>query len=104
HEHPVGLHVVEVEQLHRANRGYQHDYPVRHAPPGSLGLRLGHFITSCRATASRRKRTASSGRVGLTKKPVPQSKPAWLVSLGRISICQWKSGLPSLTSVCSVRL
>ena len=38
--------------------------------------------------ASRKKRAASSGGVGLMKKPEPHSKPATFVSLGMISMCQ----------------
>src|SRR5262245_10420268 len=49
-------------------------------------------------TSPRRYSAASSGGVGLMKKPVPHSKPATRVNFGMISRCQWKwsrSGLRS---------
>src|SRR4029434_10945750 len=47
-------------------------------------------LTGAPGTSPRRYRAASSGRVGLMKKPVPHSKPATRGSLGMISRCEWK--------------
>src|SRR5690606_26834476 len=115
------LDSVEEEQVHRADDCQDHHQPLlAHAledvrdrsyqvglavaAAAALGTRFGrgksasvgvagapHRATSCSASASRRNLTASSGGVGLTKNPAPQSNPAWRVSLGSSSMCQWKS-------------
>src|SRR5690606_38510225 len=70
----------EEEQVQDADDGQHHQKSMRRPAFENMGDgsdRVGvalapHRATSCSARASRRNLTASSGGVGLTKKPAPQ--------------------------------
>ena len=92
HHHVVAApHLLGGERAHDVRQAADLDERLQLAGNVDHAARGNRFGAGRHRSAmiSRRYCAASSGGVGLMKKPEPISKPATRVSLGMISMCQW---------------